>query len=293
MGIYDSVVITGGNGMLGHALTDALCNRGVRPVVLSKAECDLADPDAVGRVFDHRPTLVLNCAAHTKVDLCESQQDMANRVNGYAVGELATLCRQNDAKLVHVSTDFVFNGKGTRPYRIDDPTGPLSAYGRSKLLGETLAREAAPDHTIIVRTAWVYGRYGANFPRTMVTAARAGKSLSVVDDQVGSPTYTSDLAAAILALTDAEATGTFHATNSGTTNWADFARAALATFGLDQSVAGISSADWEKLRPSTAVRPSYSVLDLQPFTAATGHTMRPWQEALEAFRSEVVAAGGF
>ena len=287
MALYDRIVITGANGMLGHALADALHNRGLRPVLLDRKACDLADAAAMLCVFDHHPTLVLNCAAHTKVDLCEQEPDVANRVNGTAVGEIAAMCQQTGAALVHVSTDFVFNGQGTAPYRTDEPTAPLSAYGRSKLLGETELQAHAPARWLIVRTAWVFGRHGGNFPRTMVTVARAGKPLSVVSDQVGSPTYTVDLARGILALLDAGANGIYHFTNSGQTNWRDFAVAALAEFGVDHPVAGITSADWAKLKPNAAHRPMYSALDLSPFERATGTRPRGWQDALAAFRREV------
>ena len=293
MNRYDSIVITGANGMLGHALTDTLHARGLTPILLPRAKCDLASEADVRRIFDHRPTLILNCAAHTKVDLCEQEPDLANRVNGTAVGQMAALCREAGTALVHVSTDFVFNGRGTEPYKIDEPVAPLSAYGRSKLLGETTLQKNAPDNWLIVRTAWVYGRHGANFPRTMVTVAKAGKPLAVVSDQIGAPTYTVDLAAGILALLDKKATGIYHITNSDQTNWCDFARATLAEFGIDHPVSAITSADWERQKSTAAARPRYSVLDLSRFTQTTGIVMRPWKEALTAFRKEVEAAGGF
>jgi dTDP-4-dehydrorhamnose reductase len=290
---YTSIVITGSNGMLGHALTDALHARDVKPILLPRAHCDLASEEDVRKIFDHRPTLLLNCAAHTKVDLCEQEPDLANRVNGTAVGQMAKLCKEHGTTLVHVSTDFVFNGRGTEPYKVDEPVAPLSAYGKSKLLGETELQKNAPPNWLIVRTAWVYGRHGANFPKTMVTVAKAGKPLAVVSDQVGAPTYTVDLAAGILALLDQKATGIFHITNSGQTNWCDFARAALAEFGVDHPVTAITSADWERQKPTAAARPRYSVLDLSRFSQVTGITPRSWQEALAAFRHEVDAAGGF
>lgn len=291
--VYDSIVITGAGGMLGHALTHALQARGKRPIALTRAQCDLANDDDIRRIFDNRPTLLLNCAAHTKVDLCEQESDLADTINGYAVGKMAALARARGTYLVQVSTDFVFNGRGTRPYRPDDPVEPLSKYGRSKLLGETELQKNAPKDWLIVRTAWVYGRHGANFPRTMVTAARAGKPLSVVSDQAGTPAYTVDLAEAILALLDVSAHGIVHVTNSGQTNWFEFAQAALAVFGVDHPVAAITSADWQRLRPNTAARPGYSVLDLADYTRLTGQTPRPWRQALSAFREEVDRAGGF
>ncbi len=279
--------------MLGHALADALIQRGHQPILLPRAKCDLASEEDVRRIFDHRPTLLLNCAAHTKVDLCEQEPDLANRVNGTAVGQMAQLCRQHGTKLVHVSTDFVFNGRGTSPYKVDEPVAPLSTYGKSKLLGETELQKHAPKDWLIVRTAWVYGRHGANFPRTMVTVAKAGKPLSVVSDQVGSPTYTVDLAEGIFALLDKNANGIFHISNSGETNWCDFARATLAQFGVAHPVSAITSADWEKQKPTAAARPRYSVLDLSRYEEVTGLKMRPWTEALAAFAHEVDVAGGF
>lgn len=291
--VYDSIIITGAGGMLGHALADGLRARGKQVMTLARAQCDLASDEDIRRIFDHRPTLLLNCAAHTKVDRCEQESALADTVNGTAVGKLAALARQHGSYLVHVSTDFVFNGRGTRPYRTDDPVEPLSAYGRSKLLGEAELQANAPKDWLIVRTAWVYGRHGANFPRTMITAARAGKPLSVVSDQVGAPTYTVDLAEAILALVDAQARGIVHVTNSGQTNWFEFAKAALQEFGIEHPVAAITAADWQRLRPSTAARPGYSVLDLSDFTRLTGKTPRAWREALSAFRAEVDQAGGF
>jgi dTDP-4-dehydrorhamnose reductase len=294
MSLCQSTLITGAGGMLGHALAYLLRSRGVTPITCDRASLDIANPDALAEVFaDHKPTLLLNCAAHTKVDLCEQEQDKANAINGTAVGQMAELSRRNGTCLVHVSTDFVFNGSGSRPYRSDEPVQPLSAYGRSKLLGETLLQENAPKDWLIVRTAWVYGRHGANFPRTMVTAARAGKPLKVVNDQVGSPTYTVDLAEGILALLDHGARGLWHLTNAGQTNWRDFAQAAVEEFGIKTEVAPCTSAEWQKIRPNSAHRPSYSVLDIEPFAKLVGRPMRNWRDALRDYRKAVDAAGEF
>jgi dTDP-4-dehydrorhamnose reductase len=291
MNPYSSVVITGAHGMLGHALTAALHARGIKPVTLPRAQCDLTDPSHVQKLFDHHPTLVLNCAAHTKVDQAEQEPALADRINGTAVGELAAGCKKTGAMLVHVGTDFVFNGQGTRPYKIDDPVSPLSAYGRSKLLGETELKRNAPDRWLIVRTAWVFGRHGANFPRTMVTVAKAGKPLSVITDQVGSPTYTVDLAAGILALIDRGANGPFAFTNSGQTNWNEFARTTLKAFGVDHPVGETTADAWAKSKPTAAIRPRFSAMDLSPFEAAAGYKPRPWTEALAEYRAAVEEHG--
>jgi dTDP-4-dehydrorhamnose reductase len=292
MSLYDSILITGAGGMLGHALADALSARGVPSMGLTREQLDVADPSSAERVFtQYKPTLLLNCAAHTKVDLCEQEESKADAINGRAVGNLARLCRASETCLVHVSTDFVFDGALRRPYRADDPVNPLSAYGRSKLRGETELKKNAPERWLIVRTAWVYGRHGANFPRTMVQAAKAGKPLTVVNDQLGSPTHTPDLADAILRLLDTSARGIWHVTNSGQTTWYDFAKATLARFGVSAEIGPLTSAQWKEMRPASAIRPGYSVLDTTPYTRQTGHTLRPWAEALAEFHKAVQQNG--
>jgi dTDP-4-dehydrorhamnose reductase len=293
MNLYDSILITGANGMLGHALNDLLISRGHKPAALTRAALDISDEAALAGAFrELRPMLVLNCAAHTKVDLCEQELEKANAINGYAVGKLASLCRSTGATLVHVSTDFVFDGSKREPYKVVDAPRPLSAYGKSKLLGETELQRHAPSRWLIVRTAWVYGRHGANFPRTMVTVAQAGKPLTVVDDQRGAPTYALDLAETILALLDSGAHGLWNVTNSGTTTWFEFARAALAEFGVNADVSSLSSAEWAKRRPTAAIRPGYSVLDLEPLKRQIGRSTRDWREALAGYR-QAVAIHGF
>ena len=290
--LYDSILIVGGQGMLGHALTDLLVSRGRRPVVVDLPQIDITDPSAVKKLFaDRRPTLVLNCAAHTKVDLCEQEKEKADAVNGYAVGLLAGSCKSSNAVLVHISTDFVFDGRGRRPYLPSDPVNPLSAYGRSKLLGERELQKNAPARWLIVRTAWLYGRHGLNFPRTMVQVGQAGKTLTVVNDQVGSPTYTVDLGGAILDLLDSGASGLWHATNSGQTTWFDFATAVLEEFGVKAEISPISSAEWAQKRPTSAIRPGYSVLDLTALERRIGRSMRPWRAALADFRAAVQRDG--
>lgn len=284
----DSILITGGSGMLAHALLRALQARGKTAVALGRAALDISDETAVQEAFrTHRPTVLLNCAAHTKVDLCEEQQELAEAINGRAVGILARAAREHGTTLVHYSTDFVFDGAGTRPYRAEDSVRPLSAYGRSKLLGEEQLRENAPERWLILRTAWLYGQHGPCFPRTMVTLARQGKPLKVVSDQIGCPTLTDDLAAATLDLLDAGATGVWHATNAGQTSWFDFTRAILDEFGLTTELSPTTSAEWFKIRPSSAHRPAYSVLDVAPLEQRIGRPMPHWRDALRRYREQV------
>ena len=180
--------------MLAKALIRSLRARGLEPAAPSRAALDIGSFADVMQIIEKvNPTLVINCAAHTKVDLCEDEQAQATEINGSAVGVLAAAAKDVGAKLVHYSTDFVFNGDSTRAWREDDPTDPLSAYGRSKLLGEHLLAREGGSGWLLLRTAWLYGPGGPCFPMTMINAARAGKPLKVVDDQIGSPTFTRDL----------------------------------------------------------------------------------------------------
>ena len=290
-----SILITGGGGMLAHALDRALRARGHTPVALGRAACDLTNPGHLDQAFRaHRPAVLLNCAAYTKVDLCEEQPDLADAVNGFALEHLAGLAKSHGTTLVHFSTDFVFDGRSARPYLPHDPTNPLSAYGRSKLLGERMVRRVGPPGWLVVRTAWLYGPGGPSFPQTMLTLARQGVPLRVVSDQVGSPTYTADLADATLDLVDRRAAGVWHLANAGQTSWFDFAAAILDEFGVagGAGLTPTTSEQWKASRPKSATRPQYSVLDTSAYAALAGRPMRPWREALRAYRSAVEPTGG-
>ena len=290
MGVYDRIMITGGGGMLAKALARALRVRGHEPTVLDRAAFDVTNfPEVVQKIENLKPTLILNCAAHTKVDLCEEQEDVATLINGSAPGVLAAAAKDVGAKFVHYSTDFVFNGSSNRPWREDDPINPLSAYGRSKFAGEKrVARDGAD--WLILRTAWLYGPGGPCFPMTIINAARAGKPLKVVDDQIGSPTFTHDLADATLHLVDAGASGIFHIVNAGQTSWHDFTAAILHEFGLKADLSRTTTAEWKKQRPDSATRPAYSVLDTSKYTQTTGQNMRDWRDALVSYHHALDAS---
>ena len=289
MSIYDSILNTGGKGMLANALGRALGARAKSAVQIDRDVLDITDPDAVAAAFErYRPTLVLNCAAYTAVDKAEAEEESAAAVNGKAVGILASECRKHGAKLVHYSTDFVFDGKSDRPYRPGDRPDPQSAYGRTKLLGEQMAGA----DSLLIRTAWLYGPGGACFPRTMVELARQKKPLTVVSDQIGSPTFTFDLAEATLRLVDCDAKGIYHVVNNGTVSWFAFTQAILEEFDEHTQLSPISSAEWKKARPNSATRPAYSVLDVSAYENLTGYRMRPWRQALRDYRL-AVAQGGF
>lgn len=292
MDLYRSIVITGAGGMLALALKNVLDARKLKYIALDRKSLDITSEDSLSTMFAaHKPTLLINCAAHTKVDLCEDEKEKADAINGHAVGNLAKLSREYSTTLVHYSTDFVFSGSGARPYRTDDPVGPLSAYGSSKLMGEQRLQESAPERWMVLRTAWLYGRGGPNFPRTIVERARQGGALKVVNDQIGSPTYTADVADATFELLDRNRQGIFHVTNTGSTSWHGFAQAAVDEFGVPVQVGETTSAEWLKIRPKQAHRPAYSVLDGSKLEQAIGRPMRPWREGLQSFRDAVDANG--
>lgn len=270
------LLITGANGQLGRAAQRVAGARSLRVVGHDLDTLDIRDPEAVeGLVAAIHPRTVINCAAYTAVDACETDEPTALEVNGTAVGHLARACNANQARLIQISTDYVFPGDGDRPYTETDATGPVSAYGRSKLLGEECA--ALARHHLILRTAWLFGSGGSNF----VQAIRRQLDLTddplrVVDDQVGSPTLTDDLAAAILDLDAVGATGIVHVVNSGSTSWYGFACEIVRQLGHDRDVVPVPTAEF----PRPAARPSFSVLDTSRLKRVIGRTLPPWQDAL-------------
>lgn len=266
--------------MLGSDLTAVLSDRDT--TVVGRADLDLADPAAVlAAVTGH--DVVINAAAYTKVDEAETHEDEARQVNAIAVGHLADAAAATGARLLQFSTDYVFDGSATSPYAEDAPQHPLSAYGRTKGEGETRAL-AAPG-AYVIRTAWLYGASGPNFAKTMRRLATERDRVPVVDDQVGQPTWTVDLARQAVALLDSGApAGIYHGTNSGSASWFEFARAVLAEAGLDPEIITPTDSS-EFVRP--APRPAYSVLGHEGWARAGIPPMRPWREAL----TDATAAG--
>lgn len=286
MALFDSVLITGGSGMLAHAFKDLARRRQLNAFAPSRSELDITDVAKLVAAFDKlNPTLVLNCAAYTKVDLAEKEKEAALEINGKAAGNVSEICRRRGVAMVHFSTDYVFDGTLRRPLRPDDPVGPKGVYGASKLLGERMIQEAPPKRWLILRTAWLYGPGGPNFPQTMLNAARAGKPLKVIQDQVGCPTFTYDLAQATFDLLQTDANGIFHLSNGGQTNWFEFTQAIMQEFGVTPaSLAPITSDDWKQIKPDSAVRPAYSVFDLTPFETQVGRPMPGWRDGLRRYR---------
>lgn len=277
------ILITGARGQLGRTLAEELARRGHDIDAPTRAALDLRAPqaDIAAYVAASAPDWVVNCAAMTDVDGCEAEPELALQLNARAPAALAEAASANGARLLQVSTDYVFAGDATRPYREDDPTGPLGAYGRSKLAGEQAVRAAAPD-ALIVRTSWLYSVHGRNFFKTMLRLFAEQESLRVVDDQVGSPTAVPDLAAALAELIARDASGLMHAANGGACSWHAFAVAirdeALAAGLIEREVAIEPVTTREFPRP--APRPGYSVLDSSRLARALGRPMRPWREAL-------------
>lgn len=270
-------LVTGAGGMLGVDLVERLRSEGERVIALARRDLDVCDAAAVAAAVEgHRPAVVVNCAAWTRVDDAESQERAALAVNGTAVRGLASACDTVGAVLVQPSTDYVFDGRAAAPYAETAGTAPINAYGRSKLAGERAVLEGGSGY--VVRTAWLYGAHGGNFVRTMVRLAAEREHLDVVDDQVGQPTWTRDLAERIVALVRSGAPGgIYHGTNSGSTTWCGLAREIFTLLGLDPGRVRPTTSD---RFPRPAPRPAYSVLGHQGWAAAGLPPMRPWEEAL-------------
>lgn len=274
------VLLTGANGQLGHELIRAR-PQGIELIALGRAELDLAQLDAIVPLIErHRPDLVINAAAYTAVDRAEQEPELAHRINGLAVAQLCAACAATGARLLQVSTDFVFDGRQGWPYRTDDPTIPLGSYGASKRAGEEALLSSTNLDWLIVRTAWVYSRHGSNFVKTMLRLMTERESLGVVADQTGTPTHAASLARTLWAAAfKPELRGIHHYTDAGVASWYDFAVAIMEealTLGLltrPLQIKPIATADY----PTPARRPAYSVLDKQASWEAFGITPDHWR----------------
>jgi dTDP-4-dehydrorhamnose reductase len=279
-------IILGAKGLLGQALVRELTGRSHRQprdvLAWDRAMCDITTPHGLRRLAAASPAVILNATAYTAVDKAEQERAAAERVNVHAVEDVGRVAARTGALLVHYSTDFVFDGSASRPYPETHRIRPLGVYGQTKAAGEAKAREVAGRH-LVIRTSWLFGPGGNCFPQTMIKAGAAGKALSVVGDQRGTPTHVDDLAQATLALVNAGGMGTFHVTGSGETTWHGFAGAALKRVGIDVAVEAITSAEWQRRRPESAPRPGYSVLDTAKYTSVTGRRMRTWEEMLDTY----------
>ena len=269
-------LVTGAGGMLAHDLVPLLRRAGHEVTAAHRADLDITDLSACeAAVVGH--DVVVNCAAWTAVDLAETQESAAFAVNAVGAANVARAARSHNARLVHVSTDYVVAGSGTTPYAAHAPVAPLSAYGRTKAAGEWGVRAECPQ-SWIVRTAWLYGAGGTNFAATMQRLAAERDTLTVVADQVGQPTWTADLALGIIRIVDSGAPfGIWHGTSAGQTTWHGFARAVFEELGLDpERVQPIPTSAF----PTPAPRPAYSVLAHDRWTGAGLEPLPPWREAL-------------
>ncbi len=281
-------LILGKDGMLGHDLEHVFGNEDF--IAYGMKDLDITNHEAVyEKFFTVEPDVVINATGYTNVDLAEKEEEQANEINGYAVGLLAKACREIDATLVHFSTDYVFDGQKKAGYSEEDATSPLNAYGRSKALGEKLITDEMelldPDMPVegsyfIIRTSWLYGLHGKNFVNTMLETAKKKKSLKVVNDQFGKPTYTLDLCQQVKWLVKSKEypSGIYHVTNEGVASWSNFAREIFKLAGVSANVVACPSAAY----PQVAKRPQYSSLvnnKLPP--------LRSWQEALKDYINKI------
>lgn len=277
------LMVTGCNGQLGKALQKLTAEDPAFEYVGSDVpELDITDSEALIKyVSELKPDVIINCAAATNVDGCEKDEDLAFKINALGPRNLAIAASAVDAKLIHISTDYVFPGDGETPRVETDPVGPRSAYGRTKLAGEDFVKTFAKKW-FIIRTAWLYGE-GKNFVRTMLKLSETRDSISVVDDQLGNPTSALELARGILKLVPTQLYGIYHGTCEGICSWADFTEEIFRIKGISTEVVHISSAEYKKNYPESADRPSFSALDNRMFRLNLGYSFKDWKDALEEY----------
>lgn len=273
------ILVTGANGQLGMEIQQlAKAYPLFEFVFATRSEMPLDNPEVIGSfIAKHQPQYLVNCAAHTAVDKAESEKELAYKVNAEAPGVIAKACKENNVQLIHISTDYVFNGTGTVPYKESDATDPVNLYGDSKLQGEKKVMEFNPD-SIIIRTAWVYSEFGKNFVKTMLRLMTEKDQIAVVSDQSGTPTYAADLAETILQIISSQqwTPGIYHFSNEGNITWYDFAAAIKELSGSNCKVNPIPTSQY----PTPAKRPVYSVLDKSRIKETFAITIPGWKESL-------------
>lgn len=273
------ILVTGANGQLGQELVQQLQQKNVELYAFTKTDLDICNLSNVQQVVNEiQPQVIINAAAFTKVDLAETEQDLAFNVNAYGQRNLAVAAEQVGAKICYVSTDYVFDGNATEPYQEHALVNPIGVYGKSKYAGEQLTQTLNSKY-FIVRTAWVYGEYGPNFVKTMLRLAKERDELGVVSDQIGSPTYTVDLATFLIELVQTEKYGIYHCTNSGSCSWYEFAQAIFEESNVDIKVNPLTTDQY----PTPAKRPNYSVLSDRALKLNGFKPVRHWRDGLKAF----------
>ena len=272
------VLVLGANGMLGSEIVRSF-RRFFEVIAFGSKEADITDQTSIQKMINEvKSEIVINAAAYTDVDGCEKNKDHAIKVNALGVKNIAEACKEAGSKIVHISTDYVFNGTSKKPYKEDDETNPINFYGESKLRGENYIKEVF-ENFLIIRSEWLYGAGGKNFINLVIEKAKNAGKLKVVNDQIGAPTYTKDLSEAILALLKKDCRGIYNAANKGHCSWFEVACKVVELLKLKVSVEPIPTAESNRI----AKRPGYSVLDCNKLKRDTGFVFRPWNEALKDF----------
>ena len=275
------ILVTGITGQLGYDVAKELERRGENFIGTTRKELDLSKPDEVKNfIIEKKPSAVIHCAAYTAVDKAESEAELALTVNGLATRKIAEGCKEIGAKMLYISTDYVFGGDGDTPYEISDEKAPQNIYGKSKLLGEDSVIALLRNY-FIVRISWVFGSNGKNFVKTMLNFDKRRKKISVVDDQIGSPTYTADLAPLLVDMINSDKYGIYHATNEGFCSWAEFAEEIFKQSGREITVEKIPTSDY----PTPAKRPFNSRLSKKTLDEAGFKRLPDWQDAVTRFLS--------
>lgn len=277
------VLVTGTKGQLGYDVVNELEKRGHTAVAVDIEEMDITDAVSVERVITEAEVeAVIHCAAYTAVDAAEDNVEICRRVNAEGTENIAKVCKKLDLKMIYISTDYVFDGEGERPWEPDDERHPLNVYGQTKYEGE-LAVEKYLEKYFIVRIAWVFGVNGKNFIKTMLKLSETHEELNVVDDQVGSPTYTYDLAVLLVDMVESDKYGRYHATNEGLCTWYEFAKEIFRQAGVEVKVNPVTS----DMFPAKAKRPKNSRMSKEKLNANGFHRLPTWQDALERYLSEI------
>lgn len=273
------VLVTGTKGQLGFDICNELTRRGIENQGIDRDECDITNKQAVlDYIYNYAPDVVVHCAAYTAVDRAESEEHVCRRVNRDGTEYIALACKTINAKMVYISTDYVFNGEGDKFFEVDDETGPLNMYGLTKLEGEEQVRKILEKY-FIVRISWVFGVNGNNFINTMLRLSGGNKELQIVADQIGSPTFTYDLAPLICDMIETEKYGTYHATNEGECSWAEFAEHIFKVAGQNVLVHHITTEEY----PTKAVRPKNSRLSKKSLDEAGFKRLPDWKDAVERY----------
>lgn len=277
------ILVTGVKGQLGYDVVKVLQSRHISCLGADMDDFDITNAETTNQFIEtHRPDVVIHCAAYTEVDKAEEQAELCGAVNILGTKNIALACKKIDAKMLYISTDYVFPGVGEKAYEVNDPTGPLSVYGKMKLGGENVVKEFLTKH-FIVRISWVFGKNGNNFIKTMLQLAQDHNEVNVVGDQIGSPTYTADLAQLLCDMIVTDKYGTYHATNEGYCSWAELAEEAFEEARMEVKVNHIPTSEY----PTKAARPLNSRMSKSSLDAAGFQRLPGWKDALKRYLTEV------